>query len=155
MQTILVCLGLLSGVAYWLDTRKSRAEYTLQKATLDAAQVGRWAWKTDQTEDCLKWDDNMFTIFGADKESFRGTYQDFAKTLHPDDLHKVSKLVEDTIKSGGRYNANFQVIDKQGKVREVTALGAMLDDKTTMAGIVILHATGETEDVLRPLETTP
>jgi len=151
MQWILVGIGVLSGLAYLADTRKSREEYMLQKETLNAAQVGRWAWDTNSTsEGSLRWDANMFHVFGADKESFGGTYEDFAKYVHPEDKDRISKLVSSTAKNGGRYAAVFRVIDTSGETRDITAIGAMLPDKKTMGGIVILHVPFETEKVLMP-----
>jgi len=58
------------------------------KRAQSIAHIGHWKWylKTNEVE----WSDEMFTIFGIDKNSYTGRLGDIiAKVIHPDDLHIV------------------------------------------------------------------
>jgi PAS domain S-box-containing protein len=58
------------------------------KRAQSIAHIGHWKWylKTNEVE----WSDEMFNIFGIDKNSYRGRLGDIiAKVIHPDDLHIV------------------------------------------------------------------
>jgi diguanylate cyclase (GGDEF)-like protein/PAS domain S-box-containing protein len=86
-------------VAYFADVaweiaERKRAEEALRISELDLkeaqsiAHIGSWKWDVIRGE--VTWSDEMFRIFGIDKNSFTGRLGDAAqKAMHPDDLYIV------------------------------------------------------------------
>ena len=58
------------------------------KIAQTATHIGNWKWYLSTNE--VIWSDEMFHIFGIDKDSYSGRLGDMvAKVIHPDDLHLV------------------------------------------------------------------
>jgi PAS domain S-box-containing protein len=58
------------------------------KAAQSVARVGSWKWDLKTRE--ITWSDEMYRIFGIDKNSYTGRLGDvIARVIHPDDLHIV------------------------------------------------------------------
>jgi len=49
-----------------------------------AAGVGVWDW--DVVANVLTWDDQMFRLYGVEREAFSGAYEAWVAGLHPDDV---------------------------------------------------------------------
>jgi len=58
------------------------------KIAQTATHIGNWKWYLSTNE--VVWSDEMFHIFGIDKDSYTGRIGDIiTKVIHPDDLHLV------------------------------------------------------------------
>jgi len=75
-------------------TERKQAEQALRLSELGlkeaqaTAHIGNWAWNVDKGE--VTWSDEMYRIFGIDKNSYTERLGDaIAKVIHPDDLHLV------------------------------------------------------------------
>jgi diguanylate cyclase (GGDEF)-like protein/PAS domain S-box-containing protein len=73
---------------------RKRAEEALRLSELDLkeaqtiARIGNWKWDVKNRE--ITWSDEMYRIFGIDKNSYTGRLGDVISTvIHPDDLHLV------------------------------------------------------------------
>ncbi|MBK7453880.1 MAG: PAS domain S-box protein [Anaerolineales bacterium] len=61
-----------------LDLKRAEAE----------AHIGNWKWNLRTAT--VEWSDEMFRIFGVDRDSYTGRLADvISKVIHPDDLHIV------------------------------------------------------------------
>ena len=125
--------NLLSGVGTVLDiTDRKRAELERQEIhtrfvlATNAAQIGIWDWNLKTKE--LVWDDTMFPLFGVDPKTFSGRYEDWANTLHPDDLSRTDAEVRKVIESTGRLNSQFRIVHPDGSVRYVRAIAEVHRD---------------------------
>jgi PAS domain S-box-containing protein len=72
-----------------INDRLRQSEADLRQAQR-VAKLGSWRW--DIAADQLEWSDEMFRIFGIDKENFCGSLQEvIAKAIHPDDRAEVER----------------------------------------------------------------
>ena len=70
--------------------KKFRLSETELKKAQSVAQIGNWTWEL-QTNTVL-WSDEMYRIFGIDKNSFAGSLGDaITKAIHPEDLHIIQR----------------------------------------------------------------
>ncbi|MCX6067926.1 MAG: PAS domain S-box protein, partial [Chloroflexi bacterium] len=72
--------------------RESEEKYRLSELELKEAQstahIGNWKWDVKKGE--ITWSDEMYRIFGIEKDSYSGRLGDVIKrVIHPDDLHLV------------------------------------------------------------------
>lgn len=95
--------------------------------------MGVWYWDLETGE--LHWDEQMFRLFGVDPETFGGRYEDFARTLHPDDLVKVSHMVQHSVHTHGGCQAKFRAGPDMENLREILASGHVSPDGKYMTGI--------------------
>lgn len=109
-------------------TRRKQAEEDLQdirsrmEAALAAGAIGTWAW--DVVADRFYGDASLARIFGVAPEVVSGgPLAALIDVIHPDERVSVAALVEETLKSGDRYEADYRVVRQDGSSRWVTARG--------------------------------
>ncbi|MFA9390159.1 MAG: ATP-binding protein [Prolixibacteraceae bacterium] len=99
---------------------ESEEKYHINKNDLKKAQsvahIGNWKWDIN-TEECI-WSDEMFQIFGIDKNSFQGKLCDvIPKVAHPDDLHLV--LPSKPTESGQNSPVEYRIIMPDKSIRYI------------------------------------
>lgn len=111
--------------------RESEAKYRLSESELMRAQavahLGNWKWNIRTSE--VSWSDEMYRIFGIDKNSYTGRLGDvIAKVIHPDDLHLV--LPTNAPAFAEKKPVEYRIILPDGSIRHIWALSgdAVLDD---------------------------
>lgn len=143
----------------WLRLERASAEEALREnekrlaLALIAAAMGVWTW--DLQTNAVQWSPEHYAIFGLD--SFDGTLEAFARTLHPEDAAHVLATVNGAIESHQPYEAQFRIIRGDGTVRWVANRGRAEYDAhgkpLRMLGIVMdIEARKQAEDKLRESE---
>lgn len=107
------------------DRKQTEEALQLSKAALEKAQqvanMGSWTWYIQSNQ--LEWSDQMYHIFGINKETFTGDLGDVnSRAIHPDDRAQV-ELTNMTIINGNRPKQplEYRVIWPDGSVRVVWA----------------------------------
>ncbi|MFY8021710.1 MAG: PAS domain S-box protein [Bacteroidia bacterium] len=97
---------------------------------INSANLGIWDWKIEENK--LIWDASMYKLFEVNPSDFSGDYDAFDKTLHPDDRQRVNEEVAQSLYSEGSFESIFRIIDKNGKVKYITAYSKIFrkEDKT-------------------------
>jgi len=107
-----------------------RSEAALKKAQ-EVANVGSWAWHVQSNR--VEWSDQMYRIFGLDKETFTGDLADvIARAIHPDDRAAVEQSNLKVIREKTPTPMEYRVIWPDGTVRTVRA----------EAGEIVLNGAG-------------
>lgn len=77
-------------------------ERALERLALavDAGSIG--VWEFDPRTGALVWDDQMFSLYGIDRQAFAATYDAWKSALHPEDFIIAIERVEEAFKPGGR-----------------------------------------------------
>jgi serine phosphatase RsbU (regulator of sigma subunit)/PAS domain-containing protein len=126
---------------------------------IDAAGIGTFDW--DLVSGTLSWDDQLVRMFGYDVTSFDRSIEAFNARLHPDDLRRVSELLQQCIDVCGDYDAEYRVVRPDGETRWVHARGRAVagPDGTAVRLLGAAYdTTGEREGatrVTRVLEAMP
>jgi diguanylate cyclase (GGDEF)-like protein/PAS domain S-box-containing protein len=126
------------------ERRKSEMNLHKNEIALKKAQqlshVGSWTWYTRTNQ--LDWSDEMYRIFGINKENFDGNLNSvISRAIHPEDRVKVEKSNNSVITSATPIPLEFRVIKPDGSVRVVWAeAGESIDDDSgniiALSGIV-------------------
>jgi PAS domain S-box-containing protein len=119
-----------------------RSEASLRKAQ-QVSHVGSWKWniKTNQ----LEWSDEMYHIFGIEKEDFSGSLEEvIAQAIHPDDRFEVERSNLSVIREKKPIPLEYRVIRPDQSIRTVWAeAGELMVDE---AGNPVL-LTGIVQDI--------
>lgn len=129
-----------------LDNER-RATESLGKANGDLARaqalakLGSWDW--DVSSDTVWWSDEMFKIFGEEKNSFVPSYEAFLEHVHPEDRQRVTAVVDSAREVQGTLDYECRIVRPDGTVRVVHALG----DTATGVDSCITKLMGTCQDV--------
>ena len=94
------------------------------------ARLGNWEW--DIVKDKLYWSDEIYNIFGLNKEEFSLTYETFINLIHTDDREFVKSSVHDALYNRKPCSLDHRIVLPDGKEKIVHE-----------QGVVALNTTGE------------
>jgi len=154
--------GEIGGIIVYTElvSERKRAERALRESenrlnkAQQVAHVGSWTWNVKANH--LEWSDEMYHIFGIEKEQFHGVLSEvIAEAIHPDDRAAVEQSNLSVIQQGKPLPLEYRVIWPDGTIRVVWAeVGELILDETgspaILTGIVQdITARKQAEDVLR------
>lgn len=142
---------LLGAVAVSFDVRRREGDVTRRRPEETAAQdseerlrialsagaMGAWDWNVVSGE--LRWSEDLELIHGREPGTFGGTFEDFARDIHPEDREEVLAAIGDTVTRGEDYRSDYRIVRPDGVVRWLAARGRVFrDDRrraVRMAGV--------------------
>ncbi|MDQ5815778.1 MAG: PAS domain-containing protein [Actinomycetota bacterium] len=90
----------------------------------EVAHLGSWEWDVD--ENTVVWSDELYRIFGVDREEFEATYEAFLEIVHPDDREMVAQIVQRAVEDKTDYTVEHRVIHQGGDLRYIYASGRII-----------------------------
>ena len=114
-----------------------RSEENLREAQF-ISSVGNW--ESIGVDNLNRWSDEVFRIFGRDRESFEATYDNFFECVHHEDREAVRGEIERGSASGKAFSYRHRIVRPDGEVRHVLqrTVPRRADDGTPLgrAGII-------------------
>ena len=113
-------------------TERKRAEEALvlseqrRSLALEAAQAGTWEWDLQSNENI--WSNEVWLLYGLDPYSCKPSYEEWRKTVHPDDQAKVGETIHGAVAHGIAFNAEWRVVLRDGTERWLMACGRPLNN---------------------------
>jgi PAS domain S-box-containing protein len=104
------------------------------------AQLGHWSVNLQTGE--LHWSDEIYRIFGRDRETYLPTYENFFACVHPDDQARV-KASEAEAARIGRHSVDHRIVHPDGTIRWVHEEAQLEHD----AAGAPLRLTGTVQDI--------
>ena len=102
---------------------RKRAEHALRgsEASLAEAQriahVGNWEWEMSTND--LRWSDEVYRIFGLNRQQFTASHESFLNCVHPDDRDFVDKAHAEATHARGLDGIDYRIHLPEGMVRTV------------------------------------
>lgn len=94
------------------------------KLATHAAHIGVWEW--DVSSDQLIWDTTMFELYGLDPQQHTQTmYALWHDTVHPKDIKRVEKRIEDALSGMSDFNIVFRIVWPDQTIRYISAQGVV------------------------------
>ncbi len=103
-----------------------RSEASLREAQ-SVAQVGSWEW--DIVGDRVAWSDELYHIFGVDRETFDANYEGFLRLVHPDDREALKMSVDGTLNADLPYSVEHRIVRPDGGVRHIRGAARLHRDR--------------------------
>ena len=98
------------------------SEARLQLA-LSAGQMGAWEWNINARK--MTWSSSLEVIHGLRRGSFGGGFEDFKKTIHPEDLESVLGQIQTTLETRSDYDVAYRILHPDGQTRWVEAFASL------------------------------
>jgi PAS domain S-box-containing protein len=118
---------LFMGGSFQDITARKEAEETLARSEAElrkvqkAAHLGTWTWNIRTNQ--LEWSDEMFQIFGVDRQPFSGSLADVMTTvIHPDDRAMVEASNNSVIREKRPIPLEYRIVWPDGSNRTVWAV---------------------------------
>ena len=125
-----------------LQTALTRLEFATE-----AGGIGIWDW--DKDSDRLMWDDRMLALYGLERESFTGRFDDFVHQVDPEDARRIQKEGSYALAANQRYQCEFTITRaRDGARRRIAEYCAPHRDPQTGA----VHLIGVDWDVTEQRE---
>lgn len=117
---------------------KHRNEITkLLKIATNSTNIGIWEY--DITNNGLDWDDNMFNLYGIEKNDFSHAFNAWESALHPADKLKSVQNLQQCIDTKSDFASEFRIITEKGEIKHIKAHGKLsfdeFDNPNKMIGI--------------------
>ena len=122
---------LMRGILLDITERKriEESERAIQERfELAAESAGIGVWDLDLVRETLIWDDRMLRIYGVDRAEFGGTYEDWKRLVHPEDLPRVIERGQRAIDARASSDVEFRIVWPSGEVRHVRSFGKIVCD---------------------------
>jgi PAS domain S-box-containing protein len=115
------------GAATEIEDRK-RAEEALRRSESYLAEAQRLthtgSWAVDyRTRDVLYWSEETFRIYGVDPQRGLPTRQDFQRLVHPEDLSRLSTVVDEAFRANADFTVDGRIVLDGGASRHVQIIG--------------------------------
>ncbi|MFI9654235.1 PAS domain S-box protein [Guyparkeria sp. GHLCS8-2] len=116
---------LVQAVVRDISDRKE-AEDALRSREQELAEAQRLvhlgSWISDFRTNEIRWSDEVYRIFGLNREEWAATLESFMAAVHPDDRAKVQAALEASFR-GEPYEVDHRIMRPDGEVRTVLERG--------------------------------
>jgi hypothetical protein len=110
--------------------RKSNTELMITGESIKHAEVigefyiSQWNLITDE----LTYSDNLYRLLGCEPQSFKPSYENFLKFVHPDDEAIVREATDNIVLHGKTYPHYYRILRKGGELRYFMSTGKFISD---------------------------
>jgi len=107
-----------TNTALQIAKQKAEESENQMKRAQKTAKVGNWTWYIQENK--LWWSDEMYRIFGIDKETFTGALDEVVeKAIHPEDKEKVVQSNLSVIHQNKPIAVEYRIVRSDGSIRYV------------------------------------
>ncbi len=135
---VLIALVLWTAITLNAQEKKLRDSELRYKLAVKGSNDGLWDWNV--IEGKFYWSDRFKEMLDITDDTFKPSYEEFRKRLHPEDRKRITVELENHTKTHAPYDAEFRMLTDRGNTIWVRARGASVWDEngltTRMSGAV-------------------
>jgi PAS domain S-box-containing protein len=106
-----------------------RAKEERLRLALDAGAMATWDWNI--ASGAVNWNDRLYELLGYDLGTVSASYEAWARRVYPEDLQRVEVLIQESMKKGSDYRAEYRVLGRNDAILWIEARGRFeLDNQT-------------------------
>ncbi|WP_323771985.1 response regulator [Antarctobacter sp.] len=109
LLSILLC-GLIGKAVLMTVKQRQDLEHTLETLEIAKSAGGIGIWVVDHATGTATWDDTNKALHGIQIEGNTGRYEDWAQTLHPEDLARVADEFDAALKGEKTFDTFYRVV---------------------------------------------
>ncbi len=92
------------------------------KIATKTANIGIWEYEI--AENKLIWDDNMYILYGVEKDNFSGVFDAWERGVHPDDKERCRLELDNSITGKKVFDTEFRILWPNGSIRNIKAIAS-------------------------------
>lgn len=96
------------------------------QVAIDSAGIG--VWQYDLQDEKLEWDEQMFVLYGVSAEGFSGSFDDWVKSIHPDDIERSINTFEKVVENREKFDYSFRIVTPESTEKYLKAYGYVVLD---------------------------
>ena len=101
---------------------------TAERLALATRAGGVGIWDYDVVGNRLTWDDQMFRLYGIQREQFSGEYAAWQAGVHPEDRPRWDEEIQLALRGEKEFDTEFRVLWPDGSIRTIRALASVERD---------------------------
>ena len=109
------------------ELKKNNVQLEIFKESTNQSEIisghGNWVWNIE--EDTFLYSDNLYRLLGEKPHSFKPTLDNYFSFVHPEDIDKLKKEVENIIQDEGLPFVYYRIIQKNGDLKHFKTCGKM------------------------------
>ncbi len=118
LDALQVLAGILgSGIERGLAEESVRRSEVRLREAQELAHLG--SWELDVATRRLEWSEEVYRIFETAHDRSGGTAAAFRESVHPDDLEKVERAYEESLRGDGRGEIEHRLVLADGHIKHV------------------------------------
>ena len=96
-----------------------------QRRLLEAQRLGRMgSWEYDLSTKKMWWSDEMFELFGLERDTFDGQHETLVAMIHPDDRENYTTSLATARRAGTNFEVECRIVTPAGQTRWIYQLGS-------------------------------
>lgn len=120
---------------------RSLQEHKIQLADAQKiAKVGSWQWFPN-SENGVRWSDEMCRIFGIEPDEFDNTFETYMKFVHPRDRVRVKGNIKKAVEEKKSFSFEHKILRPDGEERTLLCRGHILTNEN--GSVVKVIGTGQ------------
>ncbi len=114
------------------DRKKAEEEVKRVSTRLALATFvgGIGVWELDIASNIILADDQMYRLFGIEKENSESPYETWLSVIHPDDKERVNLEMQNAFRGEKDFNTEFQVCWTDGTIHNIRALATVQNNES-------------------------
>jgi PAS domain S-box-containing protein len=104
-----------------INEKTEELKQTATRLKLAVHAGGFGVWDYDIVNNIIKWDDQMYELYGLNKSNFGEAYDAWQKGLHPDDRAQGDLEIQMAITGKKEFDTEFRVVWPDGTIRIIKA----------------------------------
>ncbi|MEI6277297.1 MAG: PAS domain S-box protein [Prolixibacteraceae bacterium] len=101
---------------------------TSTRLALATRASGVGVWDFDIQKNSFIWDDQMFLLYGLEKQDLPYNYEFWMSWIHPDDKERIDREIQLTILDKNEFETEFMVCRPDGSVHDMSVMAMILRD---------------------------
>ncbi|MEI6435626.1 MAG: PAS domain S-box protein [Bacteroidota bacterium] len=107
---------------------ENKLKQASERLSLATRAGGVGVWELDLVNNILLWADEMFELYGVDKNNFGGAYEAWLAGVHPDDVARGDEEIQLAIRGEKEFDTEFRVCWADGSIHNIRALATVHRD---------------------------
>jgi PAS domain S-box-containing protein len=133
-------LRVISGTVREISRHRDRVEELTQTSerlslAIKAGAIGVWDY--DLSNDALRWDEQMYSIYHLDREEFADPKRAWGEAVHPEDLPEARAMMDEAIVDAKEFVNEFRILWPDETVRYIRAVGTVIRDRLGQAERIV------------------
>jgi PAS domain S-box-containing protein len=110
-------------------TARHEADEELRRVAAASAQAERMAhvgfWQWDVAANRVEWSDELYRIYGLEREDFGASFQGYLERVHADDRDRIRGAVEAALRERRPFTFEERIVRPDGSVRHLQSWGTV------------------------------